>query len=136
MQQINAASFTPFKKNQLVLVISGIKHTITVELAETNYQKALGLMYRRSLGENEGMLFTHKTPQELTMWMKNTYIPLDMVFIKPGGVVHRIEENTEPHSEAVIASQGDVIAVLELAGGVSRKLGLKKGDKVLHKLLQ
>ena len=66
------------------------------------------------------------------MWMRNTYIPLDMVFIKANGTIHRIAENTEPFSEDIVASKGDVAAVLELAGGVTRSLGIKPGDKVKH----
>lgn len=133
MQQLYAEAF---KKDQLTLVISGKRHIIDIEIAETNHQKALGLMYRQHLAERNGMLFTYDQPQELTMWMKNTFIPLDMVFIKEGGIVHRIEANTEPLSETIIASNGDVVAVLELAGGVARQLGLKKGDQVLHPLLE
>ena len=133
MQQLYAEAF---KKDQLTLVISGKQHIIDIEIAETNHQKALGLMYRQHLAEQNGMLFTYDQPQELTMWMKNTFIPLDMIFIKAGGIVHRIEANTEPLSETIIASNGNVVAVLELAGGVARRLGLKKGDQVLHPLLE
>ena len=116
----------------LVLIADGQRHTIEIELAETSQQKAMGLMFRKNLARRAGMLFPYASPQELTMWMRNTYIPLDMVFIAKGGLVHRIEENTEPFSERIIASKGKVIAVLELAGGVARELGLKPGDKVEH----
>ena len=69
------------------------------------------------------MLFPYKEPRELTMWMHNTYIPLDMVFIRPDGVVHRIEMRAEPMSERMISSEGPVAAVLELAGGAAERLG-------------
>jgi len=79
------------------------------------------------------MLFFYERPQEITMWMKNTYIPLDMVFISADGTVHRIEPYTEPFSLATIGSQGNVVACLELAGGAAERLGLKAGDRIVHR---
>ena len=117
---------------KLVLVTAAGERAIEVEVAETLQEKAVGLMFRRSLPESSGMLFPYEAPQEVTMWMRNTFIPLDMVFIRADGVVHRIEARTEPLSERTIASQGPVTAVLELAGGVAEKLGLRPGDRVLH----
>jgi uncharacterized protein len=114
------------------LVTATGRHKITIEIADTPEKQALGLMYRTSLPDNRGMLFTHAPPREVTMWMRNTYIPLDMVFIRSDGTVHRIAANTQPMSDAVIASEGDVSAVLELAGGDSQRLGLAPGDKVEH----
>jgi uncharacterized protein len=106
---------------------------IQIEVTETEQDKAMGLMFRTELAENAGMLFPYKPAQEVTMWMKNTYIPLDMVFIRADGTVHRIQARTEPLSETTIASGGPVTAVLELAGGSAEKLGLKPGDKVIHR---
>ncbi|MGI9522612.1 MAG: DUF192 domain-containing protein [Hyphomicrobiaceae bacterium] len=126
------ASAGALKQDSLTLVSNGKRHEISIELAQTPEEKAVGLMFRPSLGRRSGMLFPYEKPQELTMWMRNTYIELDMVFIRADGVVHRIEERTEPFSERIIASQGDVLAVLELAGGVARELGLKPGDVVDH----
>lgn len=120
------------REDKLTLVTSTGRHEILIEVAETLQQKSLGLMFRTSLPENRGMLFPYGKPQEITMWMRNTYIPLDMVFIRADGVVHRIEVKAEPLNERIIASQGAVSGVLELAGGVAQKLGLKPGDKVLH----
>lgn len=120
------------KRDQLTLVTGAGSHVIEIEVAETAEQKALGLMFRRSLAPNAGMLFPYGEPQELTMWMKNTYISLDMVFIRADGTVHHIAEGTEPFSETVISSRGDVTAVLELIAGSAARLGLKSGDKVLH----
>ncbi len=117
----------------LTIVSGGKSHQFSIEVAETEQQKSLGLMFRKSLAPGSGMLFPYRQPQELTMWMRNTYIPLDMVFIKPNGTIHRIAENTEPFSEEIVASKGNVTAVLELAGGVIRKLGIKAGDKVVHR---
>lgn len=120
------------QKDRLTLKTASGEHVIEIEIAETNEDKALGLMYRPKVPPNTGMLFPYGSPQELTMWMRNTYASLDMVFIKPDGVVHRIEYGTEPLSERVIASQGPVSAVLELAAGEANRLALKPGDHVLH----
>lgn len=115
------------------LVTADGRRTLHVELADTLSEQALGLMYRTQIADDRGMLFVHPVPRELSMWMRNTYIPLDMVFIKSDGTVHRIEVKTEPMSEKVIASKGEVAAVLELAGGAAERLGLKPGDKVVHR---
>ncbi len=107
--------------------------TLDVEIADTPARQAMGLMYRTELPERGGMLFLNAVPREQTMWMRNTYIPLDMVFIRADGTVHRIAAMTEPHSEEIIASNGPVGAVLEIAGGAAQRLGLKPGDKVRHR---
>jgi len=104
----------------------------SVEVARTPQQKGLGLMFRRELPALRGMLFPYDKDQEITMWMKNTFIPLDMVFIKSNGEVIRIEEMTEPFSERVISSGGPAKGVLEVAGGEARRLGIARGDTVRH----
>jgi uncharacterized membrane protein (UPF0127 family) len=116
----------------LVLKTETGDHRFTVEVAETNEERALGLMYRRSLPDDGGMLFIYDRPQPATMWMKNTLIPLDMIFIAADGTVHRIESNTEPFSTALISSEGNVLAVLEVNAGQAEKIGLKRGDKVVY----
>jgi hypothetical protein len=120
------------RKDSLILVTRSGEHQIEIEVAETPEEKALGLMFRTSVPERTGMLFPYPAPQELTMWMRNTYVPLDMVFIRADGVVHRIVARTEPMSEKVIASEGNVSAVLELAAGAAQRLGLEPGDRVRH----
>ena len=95
-----------------------------------------GLMYRRFLPENRGMIFGFDRSEIVLMWMKNTYIPLDMIFISRDGKVTHIEENTEPLSEAIISSQGPAYAVLEVNAGGAKKLGLKVGDVVKHALFK
>jgi uncharacterized membrane protein (UPF0127 family) len=122
------------RTERLELVTSSGVHPIDIEIAATPEQQGLGLMFRTSLADTQGMLFPHSEPQELSMWMKNTYIPLDMVFIRADGTVHRIETRAEPLSERVISSDGPVSAVLELAGGAAERFGLKPGDKVRHPL--
>jgi uncharacterized membrane protein (UPF0127 family) len=132
MMLFAGTSDAKMRQDKLVLVTANGEHTIDIEVAQTIEEKSLGLMYRRSVPEKTGMLFPYDGPQEITMWMRNTYVPLDMIFIRADGVVHRIEAHTEPLSERTIASRGNVTAVLELAAGAAERLGLKPGDKVLH----
>lgn len=106
-------------------------HSFDIEVATTDQDRALGLMFRRSLPENAGMLFLYDPPQPAAMWMKNTLIPLDIVFISPDGRVHRIESGAEPFSTSLIPSEGTISAVLELNAGQADKIGLKRGDKVV-----
>ncbi|MGH6736255.1 MAG: DUF192 domain-containing protein [Methyloceanibacter sp.] len=108
------------------------EHRFEVEVATSDGERALGLMFRRSLPETGGMLFLYDRPQPAAMWMRNTYIPLDMIFISAGGRVHRIEANTEPFSTEVISSSGEVVGVLELNAGQAEKIGLKRGDRVVY----
>jgi uncharacterized protein len=121
------------RRETLKLHTAAAVRTIDIEIADTVQEKAQGLMFRTSLADNQGMLFFYDVPQEITMWMRNTYIPLDMVFIRADGIVHRIEARTEPLSETIIGSRGEVSACLELAGGAAERLGLKPGDKVEHR---
>lgn len=119
-----------FDKQPLTFITSSGSRQITVEIADTPHKRSMGLMFRRSLGDDEGMIFVHETSGPVGMWMKNTYIPLDMFFVRADGVIHRIEENTQPFSEATISSEGDVLAVIEMIAGSADRLGIKPGDKV------
>lgn len=121
-------------QERLWLVTAQGEREIAVEVAASPEDMAMGLMFRTSLPDGNGMLFPSASPREASMWMRNTFIPLDMVFIRADGVIHRIEVMTEPHSETLISSNGDVLAVLELAGGASGRLGLKQGDRVRHRV--
>jgi uncharacterized membrane protein (UPF0127 family) len=132
--ETRASAHGKVQEERVELVTGSGVHVLNVEIASTPEMQALGLMYRTSLPDTKGMLFPHKEPRELTMWMRNTYIPLDMVFIRADGTVHRIEARTEPLSDRVISSNGPVSAVLEIAGGNAERLGLKPGDKVRHSL--
>jgi hypothetical protein len=89
-------------------------------------------MFVRSLASERGMLFVNAAPRRASMWMKNTYIPLDMLFIEANGRVAEIHANTVPHSLATVESRKPVLAVLELAGGEAARRGIKPGDRVLH----
>ena len=112
---------------------SGV-HMFAVEMANTPEEQAKGLMFRRSLPEGQGMLFDFHEEQPASFWMKNTYIPLDMIFIRADGRILRIAENTVPLSEALVPSGGPVRAVLEVIGGTARKLGIAPGDRVAHSI--
>lgn len=104
----------------------------SVEVAADNETRARGLMYRRELPEEHGMLFDFQREEPVAMWMHNTYISLDMIFIQGDGRILRIAERTEPLSDRIIPSGGPVRAVLELAGGTAKKLGIAPGDRVGH----
>jgi uncharacterized protein len=114
---------------------SGV-HTFAVELVENDADRAKGLMYRKELPEGRGMLFDFHREQEVSFWMQNTYIPLDMLFIRADGRILRIAENTEPLSTRMVPSGGPVRAVLEVIGGTARKLGLAPGDRVAHPIFK
>jgi uncharacterized protein len=105
-------------------------HVFAVELASTPEEQAKGLMFRRELPEGQGMLFDFHREQPTSFWMKNTYIPLDMIFIRGDGRILRIAENTE----ALVSSGGPVRAVLEVNAGTARKLGIAPGDRVAHRI--
>jgi uncharacterized membrane protein (UPF0127 family) len=110
---------------------SGV-HVFAVELATTPEEQAKGLMFRQSLPEGQGMLFDFHQEQPTSFWMKNTYISLDMIFIRADGRILRIAENTVPRSEALVPSGGPVRGVLEVIAGTSKKLGIAPGDRVAH----
>jgi len=116
----------------LEIASKGGVHVFAVEMASTPAEQAKGLMFRRELPEGQGMLFDFHHEQPTSFWMKNTYIPLDMIFIRGDGRILRIAENTVPLSEALVPSGGPVRAVLEVNAGMARKLGIAPGDRVAH----
>ncbi|MEI8277884.1 MAG: DUF192 domain-containing protein [Hyphomicrobiales bacterium] len=107
-------------------------HAFAVEMATTDAERAQGLMNRKELPEGQGMLFDFHRDQEVGFWMRNTYIPLDMIFIRSDGRIMRIAENTEPLSEKIVPSNSPVRGVLEVIAGTARKLGIAVGDRVAH----
>ena len=129
-----AQSLVTFDKTKLVIVTSAGKKIFDVELAISDRQLSQGLMYRRYLAANAGMLFAYGSLRHIQMWMKNTYIPLDMIFIDPKGKIINIVERTVPHSESIISSKGRAWAVLELNSGTASRLGIKSGDIVIHSI--
>jgi uncharacterized membrane protein (UPF0127 family) len=114
----------------------GLSHAFNIEVASSEKEKQLGLMYRTALADGDGMLFPYTAERQISMWMHNTYIPLDMVFIHSDGTIARIEERAEPLSDRIISSGAAVAAVLELAGGATARLGIKPGDKVRYPLFR
>lgn len=113
-----------------VTTAKGKTHRFIVEIARTPEEQVRGLMNRQSLARDRGMIFPYDPPQAVGFWMRDTLIPLDMIFIAPGGKILRIEENTVPLSLDPVVSGGPVEAVLELNGGQSAELGIAAGDKV------
>ena len=107
-------------------------HRFRIEVAVTPEQKATGLMFRRELAADAGMLFTYETPQIITMWMRNTYIPLDMIFVDSRGRVVSVAERTVPESLATIASAGPAVGVVEVPAGTAARLGIGPGARVQH----
>jgi uncharacterized membrane protein (UPF0127 family) len=108
---------------------SGVHHFI-VEVAATAAEQERGLMFRKSLGPDRGMIFPYEPAQEVAFWMKNTLIPLDMIFIRADGTIARIAANTVPLSLDPVPSLEPVAAVLEIAGGRAAELGIREGDRV------
>lgn len=119
-------------QNTLEIVTRNGVHVFTVEIAANDADRQKGLMFRKELPEGRGMLFDFQRDQDVSMWMRNTLIPLDMLFINADGRIRRIAENTEPLSERTIPSGGPVRGVLEVIGGTARKLGIAPGDRVAH----
>jgi uncharacterized protein len=111
-------------------------HAFTVELATNDAERERGLMFRKELPEGRGMLFDFVDERPVAFWMHNTYIPLDMIFIRADGSILHIAENTQPLSDRLIPSGGPVRAVLEVIGGTVRKLGIAPGDRVESPLLR
>ena len=105
-------------------------HAFSVTLATNEKERERGLMFVKHLPEGEGMLFDFQTDQPVSFWMHNTYIPLDMLFIRSDGTITHIAENAKPLSDALIPSDGSVRGVLEVIAGTAEKLGIKPGDHV------
>jgi uncharacterized protein len=121
---------------RLDIVSGDRRHTFSVEVMRDDAGRGRGLMFRAQMPQDEGMLFDFEQDQMVSMWMKNTYLSLDMVFILADGRIHRIESRTEPESERVISSGVPVRAVLELNANVANRLGLRPGDRILHPIFK
>ena len=118
-----------------ILTASG-PHRFSIEVMRTEAEREKGLMFRKFLPAGRGMLFDFKAERQVTMWMKNTYLPLDMIFIGKDGKVVSVAQNAEPLSEAIIPSQLPAYAVLEINAGEAAAIGVKAGDKVLNGLFE
>jgi uncharacterized membrane protein (UPF0127 family) len=126
------AELQTFGRDELTIESGGEAHRFTVELAVTPEQRGQGLMYRERLPAEAGMLFLYPTEQMISMWMKNTLIPLDMLFIAEDGRIIHIAERAIPGSLATISSGQPARAVLELNGGTAARLDIAPGDRVLY----
>jgi uncharacterized membrane protein (UPF0127 family) len=118
----------------LEITTKGGVRTFEVEMAVSPEEQARGLMYRRELADGRGMLFDFGEERPAIFWMKNTYVPLDMIFIRADGVIAKITANTTPLSETHITSGTPVRAVLELVAGSARRYGIAPGDRVGHRI--
>jgi uncharacterized membrane protein (UPF0127 family) len=126
------AELQQFPASELTIVSANGRHRFKVEVAETPAQMEQGLMFRTSLAPDAGMLFIYPQPTVATMWMKNTLIPLDMLFVDAQGRIVNIHQRAVPQSLDVISAAAPVRAVIELNGGTAARLGIEPGDKVLH----
>jgi uncharacterized protein len=123
-----------FPTSHLTIVGVTGPHRFNVEIAETPGQMEQGLMFRRSLAPDAGMLFDFKQPTVATMWMRNTLIPLDMLFVDQHGLIVNIAQRAVPESDQTIAAAAPVRAVIELNGGAAERLGIQPGDRVLYSI--
>lgn len=127
-----AAQEVTFETDTLRIETKSGTHEFQVELARTPEQRSQGLMFRESMPADHGMLFDFEPPRVAKMWMRDTYLPLDMLFVRPDGTISSIAQSTEPQSDTVISSEEPVAGVLELNAGTTRLLGIEPGDRVLH----
>jgi uncharacterized membrane protein (UPF0127 family) len=126
-----AANAADFQEKQLQVITAEGKKLFTVFIADTDDKRKYGLMQRKNMPENNGMLFVFGKETQVSMWMKDTHIPLDIIFIKSDHTIEKIEHNTTPLSLNAIHSKEKVVAVLELNAGICKKLGIKENDKIV-----
>lgn len=122
--------------SSLIIETSSGVHVFSVELADTEERRRTGLMFREDLALDSGMLFDFESPRVITMWMRNTPLPLDMIFIGPGGRVVSVAENTVPFSEAIVSSRYPASSVFEVNAGTAKRIGIKVGDTVSHPIFE
>ncbi len=118
-----------------ILTKTGIR-VFNVEMAETPEQQRVGLMFRKEVADGEGMLFDFGVSRPVAMWMENTIVSLDMLFIRADGTIANIAKGTTPFSRQTVESQGSVKAVLEIVAGAADRYGIAAGDKVLHRIFK
>lgn len=137
LMPLASGGLATFDKDEIVIETrAGIQHKFTIEMANSPKQQAQGLMYRRDMAPDAGMLFVYRPVRVVSMWMRNTVIPLDMLFIGEDGRIEKIVERTVPMSLRTISSDRPVRAVLELNSGTAARLGFEPGDRVLHKAFE
>ncbi len=126
------ASQAGLAAERLTIVTGSGSHSFEVEVMRTRDELERGLMFRRQLAADRGMLFDFGTPRSVSMWMKNTFLPLDMLFIAADGRVVSVKEGAVPQSEDIISSEGAALGVLEVNAGTVRRIGVRPGDRVGH----
>ncbi|PZO83033.1 MAG: DUF192 domain-containing protein [Micavibrio aeruginosavorus] len=130
--QSHAASYGRAAESLTIVTAGGQTHKFKVEQALNPQEQAKGLMFRTHMDDDAGMLFVFKDVEERGFWMRNTLIPLDIIFIKSDGTINHIHDSAKPKDETPIPSKGKVQYVLEINGGTAKKLGIRPGDKVRH----
>ena len=126
------AQLQGFTRDTLVIQRTEGRDTFRIWIADTDARQEQGLMWVRNLAADQGMLFILEAPRPMSMWMKNTYVPLDMLFLAADGRITHIVYNAEPLSEEILSSAGEVSGVLEIRAGEAQRRGMKTGDRVLH----
>jgi uncharacterized membrane protein (UPF0127 family) len=125
------SAFAQAVREALTVVTDAGERPFQVEIADDPRERSVGLMFRRSMGLGEGMLFDFGSEEPASFWMRNTYIPLDMIFINEDGTIDSIAKRTTPLSEKSVPSKGPVRFVLEINGGLTDQLGIEPGDHVI-----
>jgi hypothetical protein len=128
----SGADLQQFPTSEVTIISATGPHRFKMELAKTPAQMTQGLMFLTSLAPDAGMLFEYQQPTAATMWMRNTLIPLDMLFVDARGRIVNIHERAVPQSLDLIAAAEPVRAVIELNGGTAARLGIEPGDRVIH----
>ncbi len=124
-----------FEQTELAIITAaGERHVFKADWAKTWPQKYRGLMFRQEMPLDHGMLLDYDPPEPSSIWMRNTFIPLDLIFIRPDGVIESMYLGAKPHDETARPSKGPVRAILEVNAGVVRLLGIKAGDRVEHSI--
>lgn len=118
----------------VIVTRDGTRHSFRAEMAVQPQDQMIGMMFRASMAPDDAMIFDWGAPRESSMWMRNTLIPLDMLFVAADGRIHRIHERAVPQSLATIDSRGPVRATIEVAGGTAERLNLRVGDRVLQRI--
>ncbi len=131
---VSAQDATSFARTSLAIETQSGLHQFEMEVAQEPAQLARGLMGRRSLAADAGMLFIYPRSHRVAMWMKDTLLPLDMLFVRSDGVIDSVVERTTPMSLAPIRSKGDVQGVVEVNAGTVKRLQIKAGDRVIHEV--
>ena len=129
---IKAAQPEMATETLVIITKDSVQHLFSVEIANTPLKEQIGLMYRKHMEDSHGMLFEFTPERHVSFWMKNTILPLDMLFIAADGTIKTIHENAEPQSTKSIPSGVPVTGVLELNAGRVKALGIQPGDQVLH----